>query len=856
MDQAFETTDSANGRPWLLGLKPLEPEDHSRESRDDSEATTLGLPSDTLGLALSGQGIRGAAFSLGVLQALAKSGWLRHVDYLSTVAGGGYAGGFLGRYFDSLRGRPGEPQLAPGVVQERVARDLIDPNSAAVGSLRRHSNYLAPGGAGDEVVNLSVFLRSTLAVYLILGVLFLAVFGIVNAIGYGPLGASILARMPRWVSALLPISARLPADYATLWLVLAEAVVWVAMIPLILAYLLTSSNIPNAFAAPILLASAIVAGLVLLATGNPLAILIMLAAVLWSIEATISTGPSREEGPGDPFHPYRRLLAREHLNRGLAFWLSTAISLIVLGNVDALGRWLARLMLGGGWTFSHLALWLGSAGAIVSGLDATLRVAGRLFRRRTARVTTTGPSYLWATLSFVLGVLPALVAFSFLSHSLYHVGEAYLQGLLVTVVAVVLSLLLGAGECVTLLNQTGTIATQAGRLSRTFLGATNTSRRVHPEGQDVTRSVLGDNVPFGNYRPDLAGGPLHLINCALNETFDVASFRATLDRQAENLAAGPAGISVARFWHALWHREGPPTGSLNPTGQESPDPFLGSRAGPIPSEPLDLEDWMAISGTSPRISPDHRSTLAFARTGYWWDSGRNARDRLGKPIKTGFAGHVGSALARVLKTQTLLLSEFTGRFGGPWPRHWYLGNGADFEGTAAYELLRRRLPFLIICDAGDDPGRVAPELTRITRLARIDFGAEITEVDINGAILDQLGVPKTVAENLCTLAGILSSPGQSSRGHATLLRIHYPDAQSGFEGTGLPARRHSWVLYLKATITGDEPAEVRGYAATHPGFPNETVPGQVFDEPCWESYRRLGEHIGDRLFDKTAVGST
>ena len=45
-----------------------------------------------IGLALSGGGIRSAAFNLGVLQALAHRDVLPRVDYLSTVSGGGYIG--------------------------------------------------------------------------------------------------------------------------------------------------------------------------------------------------------------------------------------------------------------------------------------------------------------------------------------------------------------------------------------------------------------------------------------------------------------------------------------------------------------------------------------------------------------------------------------------------------------------------------------------------------------------------------------------------------------------------------------------------------------------------------------------
>ena len=51
-------------------------------------------PNDRFGLALSGGGIRSATFNLGLLQALAQLGVLRQVNYLSTVSGGGYVGGF------------------------------------------------------------------------------------------------------------------------------------------------------------------------------------------------------------------------------------------------------------------------------------------------------------------------------------------------------------------------------------------------------------------------------------------------------------------------------------------------------------------------------------------------------------------------------------------------------------------------------------------------------------------------------------------------------------------------------------------------------------------------------------------
>ena len=80
-------------------------------------AGPAGLPGDTVGLALSGGGIRSATFSLGVLQALAANGLLRHVDYLSTVSGGGYIGAFLGGLIQRR-----EPIAAGGLDRDRPRR--------------------------------------------------------------------------------------------------------------------------------------------------------------------------------------------------------------------------------------------------------------------------------------------------------------------------------------------------------------------------------------------------------------------------------------------------------------------------------------------------------------------------------------------------------------------------------------------------------------------------------------------------------------------------------------------------------------------------------------------------------------
>jgi len=51
--------------------------------------------SNLVGLALSSGGVRAATYCMGVLHALAQTGLLRAVDYMSCVGGGAYAGGWL-----------------------------------------------------------------------------------------------------------------------------------------------------------------------------------------------------------------------------------------------------------------------------------------------------------------------------------------------------------------------------------------------------------------------------------------------------------------------------------------------------------------------------------------------------------------------------------------------------------------------------------------------------------------------------------------------------------------------------------------------------------------------------------------
>src|SRR5262249_48647185 len=67
----------------------------AREKARRRRLYQIGYGLDFNALCLSGGGIRSAAISLGVIQALVDKGLLNQFHYLSTVSGGGYIGSWL-----------------------------------------------------------------------------------------------------------------------------------------------------------------------------------------------------------------------------------------------------------------------------------------------------------------------------------------------------------------------------------------------------------------------------------------------------------------------------------------------------------------------------------------------------------------------------------------------------------------------------------------------------------------------------------------------------------------------------------------------------------------------------------------
>src|SRR5436309_2734688 len=100
-------------------------------------------PFDRVGLAFSGGGIRSATFNLGVLKALHEIGLLKHIDYLSTVSGGGYIGG----WWTAWRARWGKefPEALPDPNPGKKSKpEEMNREPEEVRHLREFSNFLSP----------------------------------------------------------------------------------------------------------------------------------------------------------------------------------------------------------------------------------------------------------------------------------------------------------------------------------------------------------------------------------------------------------------------------------------------------------------------------------------------------------------------------------------------------------------------------------------------------------------------------------------------------------------------------------------------------------------------------------------
>lgn len=846
-------------------------------SLDESEST------GRVGLAISGGGIRSATFALGVLQALARLGRLRHVDYLSTVSGGGYIGSFLGSLYLPVSARKGAadagaspPSAAPALAADRVERALADAGSAPLRWLREYGRYMAPRGAGDHLYGVAIYLRNWVALHFVLAATLLAAF---------MAGNLLRAQLWQHFAAMRELETRLFVHanaglWWSPWLALPLAGFALVLVPLGWAYWLTQTRRDGygALRNPALLATLLVAAGAALALCWPPALAHLPAAAPGTITAvaawllccaTIAAGAwflARLGSRSDA-------VARNHLSRRLASALAAVLVLAAWALVDTFGQTLYRLAGTGAnraWpTLMPLAF------AIVAFVQRFAPLIGRLGERET------GLRMPVASMLSIAG----FVLFALLLAGWSAVGHAWLwaspcadctgaapvpqPGAVATALVALAVVALLIGRTIAFVNLSTLAQFYAARLTRAYLGASSAYRSgfrsdtsrvaARPAGAaatDVTRASPDDDIRWQAYHPELHGGPLHFVNVTLNETVTGAAQLTQRDRKGLAMAVGPHALSIGRHHHALWDGVDARIVPLAlPPGRFALFP-ADAPAG-LEVEALGVGQWVAISGAAFTTGLGARTrtglsmllALSNVRLGYWWNSGVAPRRRHGRPAR-GPYDRLFALLAALAPVQGCLANETFARFHGPHRQRWYLSDGGHFENTGAYELLRRRVPFIIVCDDGQDPDCAFEDVGNLVRKARIDWNAEIhflSTAELVGllgagsALLASIGTPAQLQRRHRGLSGDAPTRlrGQAcSECHATLAWARYAD----------DPQARSLMLFLKPTLTGDEPLDLHDYRSRHPDFPQQSTLDQSFDEAQWESYRRLGEHIGQQLF--------
>ena len=793
-----------------------------------------------VGLALSGGGVRSATFALGVLQTLAEKNLLRHVDYLSTVSGGGFTGSFLGRLF--TRDRVALASDPAGRAQEI----LQDNNSGPLRWLRTQANYLFASGTDDWLVMLGVFFRNLFTVHLVIGALLLTLFGILAGISRLPLFQKVLAHPPG------------PAQWFHLtpsgWWWVPVAVLLLVILPLKLGYWLAPkahsyrSHPPHPLAAWIILLAAGAASLLLPLYGKWAGLGLFVLGLAWLWQEFARHGIPEDAVTG---RLGEGVLVRNRLDRGVGEALIIFAALFVWVVLDTMAGSIASQA---------------SLPKMIASLLA-LSPALQLLRSWAMKVLPKGdgPSaFTLMKMSALLIALGLVFLVDLIAHILFARGDGIL-GWGTILVALLFSAALG--RAFDFLNLTSLHTTYAARITRTFLGASNEARTTNAGNiaADVSASDPKDDLPHYCYRPEENGGPLHLISVCVNETVDHASQREIRENKGLPMTIGSFGVSVGRRYFARWTREGiripswlrcrrwlegmdaaDGTDAARPALEairlnSDPNtfhPLARQDNSPAVVQSLTLGDWTAVSGAAFSTGRGRASNplealfmgLVNVRLGLWWDSGIRATERPGR-----FPANVWRRLkelpGHLFRAHQLLLAEWHARFHGPSTEFWNLTDGGHMDNSAVYELVRRKVPFILCTDATRDLDYVFEDFAILVRSVRVDFGAEIVWQShptawempewINGWLhLEHVGT-------LDDLKGNKACGGPGTK-YAAIARIAYADGQEG------------WLLLLKASLIGCESLDVRQYAAANKDFPQDSTGDQIYDDAQWESYRNLG----------------
>jgi len=339
--------------------------------------------------------------------------------------------------------------------------------------------------------------------------------------------------------------------------------------------------------------------------------------------------------------------------------------------------------------------------------------------------------------------------------------------------------------------------------------------------------------------------------CGANSGDDGASPNGAMGKK---LARGPyhiinANIVLVSSKNARYRGRGGDNFILSPL-------FTGSsatgwhRTDPSQDNGLTLASAMAISGAA--ISPNAGvggegvtrqpvlsvlMSLFNVRMGYWLQNPNPAlwQSRWSLPKHWSHPNLIDPGLF-----------ESFGRFNLKESlRYVLLTDGGHFENLGLYELVRRRLKLIVVCDATADPDFNFSDLANAIEKVRADFGAliEIKSEDLRVLVPDyeKSDVKKRAAVTIAE-QGYLTARIRYARRHTRFLRSQEPAPDDGTEETGL-------LVYLNTTFFKGLCADLYGYRRGHSKFPDQSTSNQFFDEKEFEAYRELGFQTALRMLE-------
>jgi hypothetical protein len=724
-------------------------------------------PSDRFGLALSGGGIRSATFNLGFAQALAHLGILKEVDYLSSVSGGGYFGGFwmawLQRNQDQIKNDPNSERFPLG-------DDTAEGEPAEIRHLREFSRFLLPrvGATETELWGVAMTVLGGLIPSLLAGLAtlfigwsgWLAIIALIlrhHPVGAVALGAGLAAYLILsecfWnlgnKSECSP-DARNGYIGGSLFgagMVIFAAWFWPDLLTALPAAVKAAINSMRGYFAPALL------------LGAETFILLLVRVVLARF-----------------FRSRKWVSVLEGFERAVARFLAISVFLLAL----AAAWWLAGQVDGFGVKFTAIASTAGSSAVLFAWTKKWLQSpvvqthGSNLFQTAVKHLKRATPKIL-ASLAWLLVFI--LVATAMQSLKIAPSPDVFADAnyrivLLTTVTIIALTVWLFDPARV------GMHEFYRTRISRCYLGASNPKV---PVGSPDGANELGraEKNRYVIERPDddlllkdlsIVGKPIHLICTAANDI--AGDTLGTLYRGARSAVLSANGISVGNQFGELQ------------------DLRLSSAL---------TASAAALNSQMGRFSIDLGPAVTFLMTtlnlrlGLWVPHPKN-RHRSNYRLP-----------GRFFLRELFGLSRANGR-------HLHLSDGNHFENFGLYELIRRHVRYIIVSDCGADPEIVFDDLANVLRRVREDFGVEI-ELDITP---------------------LRPGPNGLSKQHAVVGTIHYNGIVGMDKGT---------IIFFKPTVTGDEPPDVLQYRTRNRAFPHESTGDQFYDEPQWESYRRLGEHV-------------